>query len=443
MPSDRSPVPLTYGQLSVWRVMETYPPERWSETYLRYHVPVPAGTTTDQAVRAVSTLCRRHESLRTLFIDSPAGPRQHVIPAEETVAVETVEHEDATVVADLLAKERMVRESEFGRRFAVVTRSGRPHSVVIVVDHIVSDGYAMMRLLAELSTLLGSPNPKGEQWLAEVPPTPGDLAAEQRSEARSSRRAAVVRHWQKLLRTLPEEHFPVPLSDGDIPGRIEAILHSAGARAALELGSARMNVSPQTLMLSLSAVACAVVTGTRRPVLTLQSGNRFDARWEAIVSSMNQYTPLAVDFGPPQEEYADFVARLNASALKAYLLGSYDFDAITDLVRRERGIELGFDHFFNFLPTDIVARPDAQLEGHAPPRVMETRPKRQIGPRFDIKIRWGAEMPVEIRADPRLVSAPRLQSLAGWFHEQLHLLADGTDTTVRQVVDRCAQTMES
>ncbi|GIG88029.1 condensation domain-containing protein [Plantactinospora endophytica] len=442
MTGDRTPAPLTFGQLSVWRVMESYPLERWSETYLRECVPVPAGTTTDQAVRAVGTLCRRHESLRTLFVDSPAGPRQHVRPAPETVAVEVVEHDDATTVAARLAEERIARESEFGCRFAVVTRDGRPRTVVIVVDHIVSDGYGLIRLAAELSALLGSASPTGGRWLAETPPAPADLAAEQWSQARHLHRTTVLRHWQELLRTLPEKQFPVPRSDGDVPGRIEAVLYSAGARAALELLSARTGASPQSLLLSLSAVACAAVTCTRQPVLTLQSGNRSHPRWKSIVSSMNQYVPLPVDLGPPRAEYADLAARLQASALRAYRMGSYDFDAVTDLVRREREIDLGFDHFFNFMPTDIVARPAAELAGHPPPRIVQSRPSRQIGPRFDIKIRPGAEMPVVLRVDPELLPAPRLRALAGWFHEQLYRLADGTDTTVRQVADRCALALE-
>lgn len=441
MTDERTSSPLTFGQLSVWRVMETYPLERFSETYLREHVPVPPGTTVDEAVRAVSTLCRRHESLRTLFVDSPVGPRQHVVPAQETVTVEVVEHDDATVVAGQLAKDRIVRENEFGCRFAVVTRAGHPHVVVIVVDHIVSDGYGVIRLMAELSALLGSPNEAGRQWLAETAPSPRDLAAEQWSEANRSRRNAVVRHWQKLLDTLPEKHFPVPLSDGDIPGRIEAVLYSTRARAALELLAARTNASPHTLLLSLTAVACSVVTGAAQPVLTLQSGNRFDPRWNAIVSSMNQYVPLPVDLGTPQAAYTEFLSRLGASGLKAYRMGMYDFDGITDLVRQERKIELGFDHFFNFLPTDVVARPSARLDGHPPPRVEETTPRRQIGPRFDVKVRFGPEMPIVIRADPRLLPAPELRSLAGWFDDQLCRLADGSDTTVRQVADRCVLAM--
>ncbi|HWS39615.1 MAG TPA: condensation domain-containing protein [Actinoplanes sp.] len=442
MTDERASSPLTFGQLSVWRVMETYPLERWSETYLRVCVPVPAGATTRQTVQAISVLCRRHESLRTLFADSRVGPRQYVRPAEETVAVDVVEHDDPLVVASQLAEKRLVREHEFGRRFAVVTRRGLPQTVVIVVDHIVSDGSGLLRLMSELTALLGGQTDTGHQLLAETPPTPGDLAAEQWSDNHASRRASVVRHWQKLLATLPEERFPIPRSDGDIPGRIEAVLHSTGARAALQVLAARTKASPQTLLLSLSAVAYASVTGTHRPVLTLQSGNRFEPRWAFLVSSMNQYAPMPVDLGAPHAEFGDFLSRLQASAFKAYRMGSYDFDAITGLVRQERGIELGFDQFFNYLPTDIAAQPAAHMDGHLPPRVVQDRPSRQIGPRLDIKVRHGADMPVAIRADPRLLPAPQLKALAGWFHEQLYRLADGTDSTVGEVADRCTKALE-
>lgn len=435
--------PLTFGQLSVWRINETYPLERWSETYLRTTFPVPAGNTLDQVIAAVTHLCERHESLRTHFVDTPAGPIQRVMPAVDPVTVELVERPgateaDAVALSIELARDRIDPATEFGRRFGVVTDAGRPAYLALVVDHIVTDGTGLYRLQAELTAALGGQHPGGEAWLAEHPPKPRDLAVEQRSESGRRRREAALAYWRNLLDSLPPEIFPVPESAGQTPGRIEAILHSTAARANLETLSASVGVSTQSTLLALTALATATLTGRTDVVLTLQVSNRYTRRWEGLVSSMNQYSPIALRVADGSS-FAEFAASVHIAGLNAYRMGFYDMDAVTEMVRRRRGIALGFDHFFNFLARDVTARPAPAPDEHIPGRVEETHPFRQIGPRLDVKVRSGAEMPIVVRMDPLWLPRAGLRGLMSWFDEQLFCLAAGTDRTVADILARCGK----
>lgn len=440
----RPDLPLTYGQLSVWRIMESYPAQRWPETYLRSVVRVPPGRTLAEVRAALGTVCRRHESLRTYFLPGSDGPVQRVMPAAdpEPVIVEhrgTADDAAADALADSLAQVRIDRAHQFGRRFAILTVDGRPGYVAVVVDHIVADGFGLRRLGAELAAALGADDADGRRWLAEMPPQPADLAVHQRSEAGAARRTAALDQWRHLMRSLPVELFPVPRTAGDTPGRIEAILHSRRARADLATLGTRTAVTASSVLLALTALAVATVTGHDRVVLTLQSSNRFAPPWRSIVSSMNQYAPLTLTCSPRTQSFGGFAATAHTAALKAYRTGSYDFDAVTELVAEERGIDLGFDHFFNFMAHDVRVPPAAGDESTRPGWVQETVPYRQIGPRLDVKVREGAEMPIVIRADPTMVPREPLRALAEWYDEQLHRLAADPDITIGDLLGSCGR----
>ncbi|MFG3025010.1 condensation domain-containing protein [Streptomyces sp. NPDC048254] len=443
MTPEAGEAPLTFGQLSVWRVMADWPPERWPETYLSTAVPAPPGCSVETVAAACRRLCERHESLRTHFAATPTGPVQIVRPGPGRVEIQAVEKPGATAAeaeaaARVPAAECFSRATEFARRFTVVTSEGQPVYVVVVVDHIVADGYGLRRLHRELAALLGDADAEGRRLLDEDPPQPRDLALTQRSPAGRVRHEAALARWHRLLDTLPPHLFPVPDQAGQTPGRIEAVLHSPGARRALGTAYRRLGVPPHGILLALTALATAAVTHSPQVVLTLQSSNRFTAPWNGVVSSMNQYVPLPLTIGG-SGAFATFAKDVQAAALTAYRFGSYDLDTVADLVRTERGITLGFDHFFNFMAHDVAQDSPADSGPRPGPGHIEaTYPNRHIGPRLDVKIRGGPDMPVVVRADPRLIPQPRLHALLGWYDEELRRLADAADADLDAVLSRCA-----
>ncbi|MFE0457836.1 condensation domain-containing protein [Kitasatospora sp. NPDC058965] len=444
--TDDDGVPLTFGQLSVWRITDRWPIARRPETYLGTVVPVPAGCTPELLQVALRVLCERHESLRTHFVDTPRGPVQLVRPAEDRVRVATVELPGADEAAALAAgraeaAEPIDRAVDFGRRFTVVTDGSRPRFVVLVCDHIVADGFAHRRMSAELTVLMGGVDPDGDRWLAQTPSQPRALALFQQSEAHRPRRDAARRHWAGLLAALDPAIFPLPDHGDRDPGRIEAVLSSPGARSALAAAARRLSVSAHGVLAALTAVALAVLTGTPHVVLTLQSSNRFQPPWLDMVSSMNQYAPLHLDLAARPDGFDAFAAAVQSGALRAYRFGAYDLDEVTALVRAERGIELGFDHFYNFMAADVTTAPPYRPAEAAPGRVVATRPNRQVGPRFDLKVHGGPDLRLVVRADPRLLPEARLAALLGWFDQELRRLAVDAVVGTAAQYERCERAL--
>jgi hypothetical protein len=436
--------PLTFGQLSVLRALQQLPPDRWPETYLSGVVELPAGTNLPDITSAIDTVAGRHDSLRTHFVDGPreadivlvTAPAGHAVP--EIVELPDATAEQATAAAHERTATRFDWADEFAWKPVVITQDDRPTHLVVVVDHIVADGWGLGRILGELRAILRGDDTAGARWLAEVPPQPRDLAHLQRSARWRPRREAAEGYWDTLLAVLPPEVFPWPPDEGK-PGRIEGILRSAAAPVMLRRAADRWGVLPQSVLLALTAVAAATTYRQDDVALTLQASNRYDRQWRHIVSSMNQATPLSAAVGQATGPFERFAQRVHGGGLKSYRHGSYHRDQIIEKVRRARGVDLRFDAFFNFMARRATGA-DAPVPAHLPPATVTiTRPRRQVGPRFDVKVRDLPDMPVLLRVDPRLLSQEQVNRVLYWFDDELRRLADEPGTPISDVRRRCEQ----
>jgi hypothetical protein len=429
-------VPLTFGQLSVLRGLQQLPPERWAETYTAAVVELPADATVATVTAALTVLGERHESLRTHFSNVVESPSSRTMPAPRVepmlVDVPGVDESAARREADRVARQRFDWDSQFAWRQVLVHDGDRLRYAVLVVDHIAADGWGMRRLAAELRALLGD-DEQGRFFLGQSPPRPRELARLQRSDEWLPRRAGAAAYWHRLLRQSSSGSFPWPAGG---TGRIQSTLYSGRARWDLHRAARRLKISPQAVALALTAVMAGAVFGLDDVVLTLQASNRFDRRWQHIVSSMNQAAPLPVRLDVDQS-VDHFVRSMHVASINAYRHGSYDVDEVRSLVLADRGVPLRLDAYFNFMAGDTPAD-GAEPETHAPARVERSRPYRQLGPRFDVKVQAGPEMPVTVRADPSLLEEQRLDALLSWFDEEAGRLAAGDDGPLRRVRQRCA-----
>jgi hypothetical protein len=347
----------------------------------------------------------------------------------------TVGEAEATTAAHLRCSRRFDWESEIAWRPFIVTDGARPRYLVLVLDHMLADGFGLLTLRGELQELLCGIDKDGRHWLVEIPRQPRELAQAQASDEWKSRRAATDRYWDNILSTVSPDVFPWRPGPADA-GRIEGVLRSPKARVALARAADRMQVSPQSVMLALTSVAVASACQQEDVVLTLQASNRYHRRWRYVVTSMNQAAPLPVAVGRARDEFDSFARQIHIDGLNAYRHGSYHFDEIVEKVRDATGRDLEFDLYFNFQAHDVLPRDDED-SAHLPERRIDLQtPRRQAGQRLDVKIRQGADMAVEIRADPTLLPAERLAHLLAWFADELSRLASGEQVRVQECRSR-------
>jgi hypothetical protein len=322
--------PLTMGQLSMWRDLRVRPRRRLWESNLDPVWAVPPGVTTDQVRRAFVELAVRHESLRTVYrpADDPHHVRQVVLP------------DPGVLFAEAPVREAFDLTERPPWRAWVRADGGAPR-VHLVIHHIAADGVALQILESDFQSLL-----RGDR-LAPAP-TPGELAARQRSDRLRARLTAAAGYVTRTVGTAPPA---VPVARGPL---VRARAHTGIPYSVARWTARKLQVTLPNLLLSAYAQALAATTGTPRHLLWLLTGNRLDPAVRRLVSSLTQWVPLAVEC-PPGTPVAVAAADVNVTALTAAQYGVYDPFAVPPL-DFDRGA------FFTYLPPPLTATTEESTE---------------------------------------------------------------------------------
>lgn len=318
--------PLCYGQLSFWRWLERTPQREWVRANITRVLPLGAGVPLAAARDVLAEACARHESLRTVYDGRrPDFPCQivhrAVDPPIEVVDLPDAEDQGVQRIAASLSRRGFTLDEDFGWRAVVAAVGGRAAALVLTMNHIVADGWALNRLADELTAWCAAGGPPAGDGGPE--PAPRALAAEQRSDAWAERRAAAHAYWTDLLRSAPPPP-PEPTGDGVPLSGSASLGRASGAVSAI---ARRERVFPQAVVLTLMAITIARATDSRRFLLWLMASNRFEPRWRTIVTTMNQGIPIIVDLRP-DEPFAELLKRLQGSSLTAFRNGCYDADDV-------------------------------------------------------------------------------------------------------------------
>jgi condensation domain-containing protein len=343
-------VPLSYGQLSVWRDIRDLPQTRWHEANngIRWSLPEGGDVDPEATIRALGGVYRRHPALRTRYSwKDKLAPEQYVLPPDATDGLDPKPLECAPDEAAAVLEQDLTRpfdlERESSWRTRVLTHLGRPFEVQCVKHHIAADAWGANIVETDFRAFL-----RGErESAAQDGPAPGpiDLARWQRSAERSTQRAATAEYWRRML----------GLDATQLPGAAdsvatEEILHySIRSERALRHAQAladRLGVLTSSVVLAAYLRCVADVVQEARIVAQLMSANRHLRRLRDVVTSTNQWVVLAAQLGPSTPsagpgaagvDFADQVTAVHEAALRAYRHGMYDVDEIDRLSREVRG----------------------------------------------------------------------------------------------------------
>ncbi|NTX61539.1 non-ribosomal peptide synthase/polyketide synthase [Myxococcus sp. CA051A] len=162
--------------------------------------------------RSFHTLVRRHESLRTTFEQGDQGAVQHIQPFAPValrmvdlsgLAVETREQQ-----ALRLGGEEGRRPFDLGTgpllRVTLLKLSEQEHVLVLVLHHIVADGWSMGVLTKELEALYSAQVKGREATLPELPVQYADYAVWQREWLKGEVLEEQLSWWRARLAGAPE-----------------------------------------------------------------------------------------------------------------------------------------------------------------------------------------------------------------------------------------------
>jgi len=298
--------------------------------------------------RVLDALVERHEALRTCFVLGPQGPRQrivrHVRVRLERVDVGALAPEARAPEALRIARREAARPFDLERapllRATLVRVADDAHVLVLVLHHIVCDGWSLALLAREASTLYAAFVAGGSSPLAALDVQYADYAEWQRDVLAGEGLACELAYWRERLAepvvlALPTDRPrpPVQTFRGDtvrfeLPGALLARLEAIARGEQATLFMALLALFDVLLARSADQDDVCVgvpVAGRERPEIAPLIG--------FFVNTLVLRTSLA---GAPS--FRTLLARVRETALGAYAHQAAPFELVVDAVAPARDL---------------------------------------------------------------------------------------------------------
>ncbi|MFE1905517.1 amino acid adenylation domain-containing protein [Streptomyces gardneri] len=320
-----------------------------------YNVPFALrlrGTLDREALReALADAVRRHESLRTRFPESGTGPWQDVVPAEEAqglVPWEYVTTDPARLEADLSDVARRPFDLTDGMplRAALFTVAEDDHVLLLVLHHIVCDGWSMGALAREVAAgyaahAAGRPSPARPLPVQYADYTLWQQEVLGRVEDPGSVVSGQLRHWKEVLAGLPEELVlpvdrarpAVPSHRGDaVPLTLDAGVHARVVELARSSGATVFMVCQAAL----AALFTRLGAGTDVPLGTPVAGRTDEALDDLVGFFVNTLVLRTDTSGDPT--FRELVARVRHTDLEAFAHQDLPFERLVEELNPARSL---------------------------------------------------------------------------------------------------------
>ncbi|MFB7587036.1 amino acid adenylation domain-containing protein [Streptomyces sp. NPDC056169] len=298
---------------------------------------------------ALGDAVRRHEALRTRFPESETGPWQDVIPAEQAdVPWEFVTTDPGRLETDLSEAARRPFDLTAGLplRATLFTVGEDDHVLLLVLHHIVCDGWSMGALAREVAagyTARATGRP------ATAPPLPvqyADYTLWQqevlgRVEDPESVAFGQLKHWSEVLAGLPEElALPVDRSRPAVPShRGDAVPLSLGAEVhgrVVELARSSGATVFMVCQAALAALFTRLGAGSDIPLGTPVAGRTDEALDDLVGFFVNTLVLRTDTSGDPT--FRELLARVRHTDLEAFAHQDLPFERLVEELNPARSL---------------------------------------------------------------------------------------------------------
>ncbi len=396
--------------------------------------------------RALNVVIGRHEALRTTFAVTDGEPRQRIAPALHLELAEMARH--GVAIAALDAELVELAEQPFDLacgpllRATLMRRAQREHVLLVVMHHIIADGWSIAVLQGELAVAY---NALARNATPELPPLPvqyGDYAEWQHGGLAADALSAQIAYWTAQLRDAPRL-ISLPTDRPRLP-----VQRHRGARLSREvpgpvLGALKRvarDADGTLFMVLLAAFATLLARygGDEELCIGTPIAGRSRTELEGLIGFFVNTLVLRADLrGNPT--FRELLARVRRTALEAYAQADVPLERLVEELRpaRDPGRTPLFQVMFNL--HNEPAQP-LRLDGLEVARIGLGRQSAK----FDLTVGvvehdGGLNVTFEYNTD--LFDAVTVEGLAGSYAQLLAEVSGDAGQRVGEValLDECAR----
>jgi amino acid adenylation domain-containing protein len=337
-----SRLPLSYAQERMWFL------QRYAPASAQYHVPIAVDLTgdLDQAAlaSAIQAVADRHPMLRVVFGEHDGQPYQSILPAGTQIALPQT---------DLTMLEPGQRPAALGQlaaavftepfdltsappiRAALVRTGTRRHRLLLVVHHLVADGWSLPLIYHDLAGAYSGDLPPAQEL------TYGDFAGWQRAALATPAAGRLAGYWRDQLAGSPARLC----LDGDLPGQPgagagEGPAEGAGGicRLAVPAGLAgrvretgrHAGATPFATLLAAFVVLLSRHTPQRDLVIGTPVAGREDVALTDMVGLFLNTLPLRID-AAGEPAFTELIRRVRETVVAGLEHAGLPFERIVEL----------------------------------------------------------------------------------------------------------------
>ncbi|WP_280455026.1 non-ribosomal peptide synthetase [Nocardia brasiliensis] len=369
-------VPLSFAQRRLWFIHRLEGP---SATYNMAYAVRLYGADAAVLTTAIGDVVRRHESLRTIFVDGDGVPSQRVLDADSLelpVHRSTVDPAQVDAAVTGAVRYGFDLSTEIPLRADVFQCGADEYVVVLLIHHIAGDGWSMTPLLRDLSTAytarIGGRAP-------DQPPLPVqyvDYTLWQRellgaATDPDSVLARQFEYWRRELDGLPDQ-LQLP-TDRPRPrvasyrGDMVFFELDLETRTAVErLAAAEGATVSMVLQAALAVLLSRLGAGEDIPIGSPIAGRTDEALADLVGFFVNSWVLRAKV--PVAQSFREILAQVRTKALAAYENQDVPFELLVELLNPARSaahhplfqVSLAFQN--NALPS--LELPGVRFEPH-------------------------------------------------------------------------------
>jgi amino acid adenylation domain-containing protein len=287
--------------------------------------------------QALQALVKRHEALRTGFIEVDGEPLQCILPNAD-FAVErhdfaafdwTTAETRARSLAQALAHQEFDLATAPLMRAALVSMPSGRSLLIFVLHHIVGDGWSMTILYDEVLALYVAQCSGGRARLKSLPIQYKDIAVWQNAREFGREEA----YWFQRFATLPEQlHLPYDAPagvSGNFSGQVVRHVLPGSCRASLALLATRAGTGLSDVVLALFVTYLHKLTRQNEICVGLGVANRSRLETERIVGFFVNLLPVRFTLGPDLD-FDQLLTEVVAETRAATEHQDYPFDLLVE-----------------------------------------------------------------------------------------------------------------